>query len=105
MPVEADDTLGIHTSNLPHPLYAESDQRGPSASPRSNICGLGTTVLPRVFVFGNYHDEIIGANFNTTPPTGGKVLWGGGRGSNTLYLEWFKNNPLPHIFFVRNLRH
>ena len=78
MTVEAGDIFGIHTSNLPHPLYAESDQRGPSASPRSNICGLGTTVLPRVFVFGNYHDEIIGANFNTTPPTGGKVLWGGG---------------------------
>ena len=72
MPVETGDTFGIHTNNLPHPLYAESDQRGPSASPRSNICGLGTTVLPRVFVFSNYHDEIVGADFVTAPATGGR---------------------------------
>ena len=76
MPVEAGDIFGIHTSNLPHPLYAEIDQRGPSASPRSNICGLGTTVLPRVFVFGNFHDAIMEADFVTLPSTGGKLLQG-----------------------------
>ena len=104
MPVEADDIFGIHTSNLPHPLYAESDQRGPSASPRSNICGLGTIVLPRVFVFANYHDEIIGANFNTTPPTGGKVLRRGvvGEGQQPCMFRVVHKRPTPSLinFFL-----